>query len=154
MNKSFRKILMMLAASDFRESDLITFANTVQRIGPEELLRHVYRARKLLSDWPLDDDDLQHAQVKSPRGGSKTRERIEQLLIEEAGLPKMMAVELLARELQRRHPNESLPSESRKGFALWLEKLERVATESELLHIATQIRNKYVHETRSDWRLK
>ena len=85
---------------------------------------------------------------------SATESKIARLLLEEAGLPKYVAVLRITQELKKLHPSELIPSESRKGFLSWIRKLSAITSESELLHIATRIRNEFIHEHPSDWQLK
>lgn len=155
MNKIFDRICMILAAIEVSDRELYDFSETICKIGPDAFTRYVGHKRSILPIASgMEFQSTSHNRQISRSTSSSTQQKIERLLIEEARLPKNMAIRLLTDEIEKRHPGSIFPSESRKGFSIWLEKLCAIISESELLHIATKIRNHYVHENPSDWRLK
>lgn len=154
MNYNFNQILLLLASSGFSEKDVHDFLNSAVKYGPNNCLREFSYARQKLRELRADQFEVGLESRHVSRLPSEALSKIERLLLDEAGLPKTAAVEFLTRELTRRYPNRPVPSESRKGFATWIEKLSHTFPESELLHIATKIRNEFVHQAPSDWRLK
>lgn len=87
---------------------------------------------------------------------SDTAGKIERLLRVEAGMTNLEAVSLITRELKRLDPSRAsgIPSYSKKSLASWVERLSKSYSQSEILHAATLIRNKYVHGADPDWRLR
>ena len=82
-------------------------------------------------------------------------DKVETLLVGDAGLAKSMAGTLLYNELSRRGRFGDLPIPTKIAFRLWLARLLDTVPQSEVLHAATKIRNGLVHgsETGSDWPL-
>lgn len=154
MNRIFDRICLLLAAAGYSEREMHEFVNVLMQMGPGAFARHVANARHMLSDMHLEQLEAASERVFIGHTATGTLSKVERLLLDEANLPKMVAIELLTKELRRRYPNTSFPSESRKGFAAWIERLSAIIPDSELLHVATQIRNNYVHQAPSDWRLK
>jgi hypothetical protein len=156
MRRSYQKICALLAAADFDEREIWEFVEAVHKAGPSEVARYVIHIRHMLmsemknggSDWYI------RKRPSNFEPSSETEEKIAHLLLEDAGLPKYVAITRLTQELKKRHPSEPIPSESRKGFTSWIRKLLAITSESELLHVATRIRNEFVHERPSDWHLK
>jgi len=153
MKISYLQLSKLLAASGFGERDFAEFARSICQLGPKQFTEDVMSMRQLLSDisHPTPYDIPSPTQSGPP---SDIEEKIERLLIHETALPKLEAVALLTTELRQRFPEKPVPPESRKGFQLWIHKLTSIFPEKELLHLATSIRNRFVHERPSDWRLK
>ena len=153
MRAAYLKICRLLASSGFREQEIAEFAQAVTHTDPRALIEDVTQLRRLIGE------SLQGRILDIPSGTSyaptsEVEEKIERLLIHDAGLPRALAVERLTSALQSRFPNVIVPPEARKGFRSWIRKLTTIAPEKELLHIATSIRNQMVHDAPSDWRLK
>lgn len=157
MSNSYKKLCNLLAASNINEKEIYDFISTLQNANPHEVLDYISEVRKLLNtelnhynyaynskNWYNPDN------FEMP---SETEKKIVHLLLEEADLPKTVAIALMTQELEKRL-HFQVPSESRKGFSNWIRKLLSIIPESELLHIATLIRNNFVHEQSYDWKLK
>ena len=153
MKPGYLKLCKLLAASDCRERDIVEFAQTLLQVGPRTFEEDVLAMKRLLVELQIATpyDSPSHS---SSEPMSEIVDKIEQLLTRETRLPKLMAIELLSSELLQRYPNISIPPESRKGFRAWIHRLTNIVPEKELLHLATSIRNRYVHERQPDWRLK
>lgn len=154
MNRILDRVSVLLAAAGFTEREAREFANSVAEVGPNIFLEHFSYARDMLRSIHLEQLERRSGHTAAARTSSGTLSKIERLLLEEANLPKRVAIDLLSKQVQKRYPSKQLPPESRKGFAAWIEKLSFIVSESELLHIATQIRNNFVHQVPSDWGLK
>lgn len=154
MRNSYKKICALIAASGFKEREIVDFVETLHRTGPYEFIDTILRTKNLIEEtveYGLGGD-LKHS--NSFENSYDTANKITRLLIQEAKLPKTAAIQLLTTALLNRYPNQIIPNESRKGFENWIRKLIDITSESELLHIATKIRNDYVHESPSAWRLR
>ena len=154
MKRNFQRIFVLLAASDLKESEIIEFISLVREIGPNAVAAYIFNARKLISSMRQAEFDLYVEHKSNAQSNFNSYDKISRLLLDEARLSKIQAIELLSKEIARGYPNIQIPSESRKGFSIWLEKLTNIISESELLHIATKIRNEYVYDRPLDWRLK
>lgn len=154
MKNGFEKVSVLLAAANITSRDLHHFVMEVQRIGPSGLIEHIEEIKSLIVSTSLTGQDFYDAETKARPSPNLVGEKIERLLIAEAGLPKRQAIEDLVEAIKQRHPAINIPQDSRKGFSAWLAKVVELIPASELLYIATTIRNNYVHDTPSRWRLK
>ena len=154
MNHAYLKICRLLAASGFRERDLDDFVNQILLSGPDAVLSTILDLRQMdlsssadrfLGDIPAD---------RLLSSASDAAMKIERLLLNEAGMPKAAAIEIMTQELRQRFPAQEIPSESRKGFSNWIHRLSQQISEKDLLFVATAIRNRVVHDAPIDWRLK
>ena len=91
----------------------------------------------------------------SHRPSRDVRKRVEFLLREEAGLTvNRAASELLASlKRERRGVFDTVKPPNKESLYSWLHRVFQNIEPSELLHHATLVRNKYVHDTDTDWPL-
>lgn len=156
MRMSYQRICALLAAADIDEREIWEFATAVSEVGPPEVARRVRDIRNMLmGDMRSYETDSQvRKSASNPGLPSETAEKIAQLLLFEAGLSKLSAITLLTQKLQTLYPSKSIPQESRKGFTNWIQKLSTIVSEAELLHLATRVRNEFVHDRPADWHLR
>lgn len=82
------------------------------------------------------------------------------MLIDEAGLTKRHAMELIRNSIEGRSDisgqsaDSKLPEFGRLSFVDWIDRVSRTVSQSELLHVATKLRNELVHTGTTDWPLK
>lgn len=153
MKKTYSKICHLLASSGFREQEIAEFAGELISYGQNRFISDISRFRRsalgLSTSHVLD--------VPSYKSGFSMDDvgpKIERLLIHEAGMQKSLAIQRLTAEIESRIPGFRAPPESRKGFQAWIGRLMETVSHKELLHIATNLRNKMVHDSPADWRLK
>lgn len=162
MNPSYKKICLLLAASDLKITDIEIFAKTLSANGLKKIKHDVINLRSKLNKIessnyfdeiisPFEDKNKSSLQIKKM---GVVEEKIIRLLILEANLTKENAAELLYKLINTRHPKLTIPNYKKKAFGYWLIQLQKYLTSSELLHLATIIRNEYVHEVNKDWLLK
>jgi hypothetical protein len=154
MSNGFKKICNLLAAADISEREVMDFITELERSHVHDIVTNISAIKKMLKSGVMDfstsleyDQKPYHFQLHSD-----TEKKIASLLLDEASLPKTMAVSLMTEELSKRY-HVHIPPESRKGFTNWIRKLQEFIPESELLHVATRIRNNFVHDQDYDWRL-
>lgn len=153
MSSSYFSICRLIASSGFRMRDIEEFAIHLKNKNNFEFLQDVEGFKDLSRRFGRSE------QIDYPRTShlfeySDTADKIEKLLVRDTGIPKLQAVEILSEELRRRYPGTEIPAESRKGFTTWIDRLSVIFAEKDLLHIATSLRNKLVHDPSPDWRLK
>jgi hypothetical protein len=153
MKRAYLKLCRLIAASGFREREIVEFAEYVAARRPRELVVDVLELRELMGDVS-QDRIFEPPTIGFDIQTNGLDEKIERLLISDAGLPRTIAIEELTKMLNERFPGIRVPPESRKGFRLWIQKLCALVPEKELLHLASSLRNRVLHEAPSDWRLK
>lgn len=148
---SYRRICALLAAAGVRHSEFVEFMRAAMSRGNEGVYQDISRLRGQLH---LEADEG-HARpnVDTPLS-DELAEKVQRLLFGEAHLTKTEAFDLLSSEVRKRHPHIDVPLHPKKGFAAWVRKLAAVVPESDLLHLATTIRNSFVHQNPHDWQLK
>lgn len=153
MKSAYENICRLLASSGFSEREIFDFSDELFNIGPNGFLDDITHLKRLSKNTLIRNAfDVSPNQPRPTT--NDTVKKIERLLIDEARLLKIVAVAMLSSELLTRFPKIQLPVESRKGFNHWLHKLTELVPEKELLHLATKIRNRSVHDQPTDWRLK
>jgi hypothetical protein len=158
MEDSLRKAMLKVAASSFGLSELRTMLKFIHSNSPEELLRQIERLRgDAVIINPSSDAKLKRSQVDQDRlkEFSEVIRKIERLLVTDAGLSKSMATKVLYEELHQRFPNKYLATPNKVAFDIWMARTLDDFPASEVLHIATKIRNSNVHgsATSSNWPL-
>ena len=145
-----RKLVLLLAGADFSPKELDALLSELRRMHPGQLIDDVLTVRRrdaIQGDLPGD-------QPTYPRRPTDLAERVLRLLVIEGGLTRTEAAESIRQELLARRPNRHVPPLSKKNFGEWVTAVTDTASASELLHIATSIRNRQVQEVERDWRLK
>lgn len=155
MKDPFDRICFLLAAADIKDRDIAEFLSRASISSISSTCQYISSIRQSFTSHSMEIAE-RHDYRPSLRNhfADEITDKIRTLLIENSGLTRTQAMEILSRELELRHPELPIPRDSRKGFHAWLSKLIEYIPESELLHIATQIRNRFVHDNDSDWRLK
>jgi hypothetical protein len=151
MRHAYQRLAALIAASGLRESEIHEFVTLLRRMGPKRFVHDIVRIRRALRDLPMM---LEFVEPVYRGMSGTTLDKVSQLLLDEAGLSRAEAVRRLTQAIMEKYPNATVPPESRKGFASWLERLAEGISQSDLLHLATQIRNSLVHRATPDWRLK
>ena len=155
MINGFEKAVFLLAAADFKQRDVEDFVKKIKLLETSEAWTAISEAKMTLalSTSSTESPTLPHlAPTAHP---TETIAKILQLLINDARLSKNQAAQILIKEIKKRLPRTEIPIlNSKRGFSSWVEKLVKIVPESELLHLATIIRNEYVHVGSSDWKLR
>lgn len=153
MKNSYINICHLIASSGYSKSEIFEFLDELTIKSPNSAMNDIQSIRNMLQNSKTREFyEVPKSHFSS--AFSDTITKIEHLLIDEADLPKFVAIQLISEEIRSRHPNIDIPPESRKGFQYWIQRLTSYIPEKELLHIAMNIRNRSVHDSPSDWRLK
>ena len=160
MYRVLRKALLLLAGSGLSHKEICELVAEIQDLSPRQLADAVLHLRRNAPD-PLEVSDSvpgggqKHRLTGSHRPGSDVRRRVEFLLKEEAGLTvDRAASELLASlKRERRGVFDTVKPPNKESLYSWLHRVVPNIEPSELLHHATLVRNKYVHDTDTDWPL-
>lgn len=155
-NSPFRRLSMILAASNFSQEEITALLRHVRSTPIPEMLSEIEVERSLLDEAPVSlqvptSTKRPDASIGEPMGQEMTAQ-VERLLIQEAGLTKVGAAEALQTALLRRHPEARYHSfNSKDGFSRWLKQIATDISLSEILHAAAMIRNSRVHGRGDDW---
>lgn len=160
MNKLISRFCLLLAGSDLSESEIARLFNELRNRGLTQIMEEVSYLRSVADKRSLnraENEELFSSPTVSADHSSAAG-RIVALLRDEAHMSTREAVEELSLALLEKFPdlrkNDALPQLSKKSFDVWLEKLARIVPPRELLHLATVIRNRRVHQVSKDWTLK
>jgi len=148
---SYVRICALLAAADFLQDDLAEFAHILRQKGARGVYQDIARLKADLNLTVGEREE--HSSSESPQT-DELAEKVQRLLFDEARLTKLQAFEMLSTQIRTRHPGLDVPPDPKKGFSAWVRRLATFIPESELLHLATTIRNAFVHDRPQDWRLK
>ena len=161
MYRVLGKVLLLLAGSGLSHGEIRELVAEMQDLPPRQLADAILHLRRHALD-PLEVADSMLGSYRRPHGRKKphrpdgdVRRRVEFLLKEEAGLTvNGAALELLA-SLKRERPGvfEAVKPPNKESLYSWLRKVLSNCEPSELLHHATLVRNKFVHDTDEDWPL-
>ncbi|MBV6320547.1 hypothetical protein [Duganella violaceipulchra] len=153
MKSPYLEICRLLASSGYSLRDISEFLDFSMRQSPNGTVREIEAMRHEINHW-ISNTDFDEPRDYSHSEFNETAQKVERLLIYDVGMPKSVAIEILSHELILRYPGLLLPPEGRKGFLAWIRRVASIVPEKELLHIATNIRNRSVHDLPTDWRLK
>lgn len=159
MKRGIERLCLLLASSDFSESDLRQLLPSLRQVPPTELIAVVKRlrlvasrdaarlkARESLSDTGVDD---------LPSSVSGLASRVDRLLRGEARLSSSHAIMLLLDAMSKDIGTEkNIRPRARETLRQWVIRVSEFMPPSVILHYATALRNDIVHDTRSDWPLR
>lgn len=150
------RVSLLLASSDLEASELRSLERWLEKNGPRRLMSMIEDLRALSESREPSNPLLRRNEVDAPSPNADLVDRIERLLIDEAGLGKSEAASLLQNELRLEGISPSdVPTLNRTAFSRWIEQVAARVSPSLLLHIATRVRNDRVHgRSSSDWPLR
>ena len=161
MNRKLHRVLLLLAGSGLSYKDIREVVTEMWHLPPRDLADAIMHLRQKAID-PLEDAGSMPGGSRRPnapktahRPASDVRRRVEILLREEAGLTVKIAASELLTSLKRARPGmfDAVGLPNKESLYRWLGRVSPDIEPSFLLHHATQIRNKYVHNTDKDWPL-
>lgn len=154
MNTAYRKVCLLLSAASYRETELVEFAQSLCETDISQFVSDVMSARGIFFELAIKDRSEEAHRPRRHQPTSATEEKVLRLLVSEARLSKAAAAELMRSEIERRHPGIPLRPLGRTSFVVWLKHVTNLLPSSEVLHLATVIRNERVHSDANDWNLK
>lgn len=170
------RLILLLVAADFTNSEIVDLVDAVRDARPSELLKRVRAIRRAIgtsgqgdhstevnfptaadmgnpsTGWPLDKRGNVSNDSATSEISQEVASGLERLLVNEAGLTKVRASELLANYLVERYPHRPIaPYNPKDGFTRWIKQVSRMFNPSEIMHAAAVIRNSRVHGDGDDW---
>lgn len=151
-NDPLGRLLLAIAGSGANREELRKFANWLAGQRPDSFVETIDALRQLASTATFGS--VSQTQPSPSTNLSELTSRIEYLLLDGAGLSKKQAMDEMALELTRRTSWVG-SSNSRTSFSDFIRRAVDQTSESQLLHIATLVRNRHAHPTiETDWPLK
>nr|WP_314901235.1 hypothetical protein [uncultured Deefgea sp.] len=154
MIDNYSRVCCLLAASAISEKDLIDFINACKDESASQTIKNIRNFRSKIDfagQTPRESNKdviSKHELTDNP-----VVSKVEQLLIHEANMSKTEAIAALTNALIDKKILP--PASNKRGLAAWIELLLKKVPASEVLYLATNIRNQYVHTNeRSDWSIR
>lgn len=160
-NKRLFDFICIATAAGWRRSDIVALVKSFQYLSDYELNSLIDGARISLSDFresfASESDDRYRSPYISPVPGlDEVADKISIILRDEARLSTPDAVNAMVSgltEIDKIRAGQ-LPGYSKKSFFSWVLRASEIFSASELLSVATHIRNSLVHGSQLDWRIR
>lgn len=158
MNDDIRKLCILLAAAGFDRYRVEELIVDLSRVTPKKIMSEFDKARRYFEDGlDVDIKSSIKKQGFDNRTHDDTTSKIVELLLKESRLTPKESFYLLEGMLRETFPNRDFPPpNSKMGIAGWIRALTKEFSDSELLHVASRLRNQIVHGIgpQNDWVLK
>ncbi|MCP1606032.1 hypothetical protein [Pseudomonas citronellolis] len=158
MTPDLKRLMMLLVAAGFDRYRVEDLIYNIRETSIKRMLSELDRLEK-----GLGTESSSGGEYHPKRSYSDTKDysdvvaKVVDLLINESNLPINKAFLSLERTLESTFPGRFIPEPKPKaGFSAWVKALNKEFSESELLHVASKIRNNVIHGGvgGSDWALK
>ncbi|MBA1378225.1 hypothetical protein [Pseudomonas brassicacearum] len=156
MNSDIKRLFMLLAAAGFDRYGAEDIIQTIKNSDTKKMLSEFDRANKALTGETKEKVFIKKNQDEYYKDHS-VAEKIQKLLITESSLTVKQGFIAFEHMLREAYPNRTVPTPNPKnGFTAWIRMLSRDFSDSELLHVASRLRNQIVHglNDKDDWTLK
>tara|TARA_R110002020_G_scaffold374255_1_gene585629 strand:- start:211 stop:687 length:477 start_codon:yes stop_codon:yes gene_type:complete len=148
--RSLDQVLSLLAASGYSEKVIYEAFEYLMRIGPSEGADRVRRLKAALADRHGTSSPTEMGYPGASSGAGM--DQLIRMLTDELRLSASEIAYRMAAGIQGRDPGAKLPEfRPKDGLRKWLQQLSRQRSQSEILHIATRIRNEEIHRPSLDW---
>lgn len=163
-SRSISKLMLLLAAAGWRRDEVTRVIYELRNISDYEIddvFSEIASFKKYLIGSIEHRDEVFETIALRPRvrnisSVSEVGRKVHKLLRDEAGMTNDQVVREFkhyCRESDPARAREIKPL-SKKSLASWVDGLVDIYSPSEILHIATIIRNKHVHDGSLDWSLR
>jgi len=145
---------MLLAAAGFHREDVEDLFYDLRDMGVKKAVSDY---EKTLKSGFLSRDNHPQNRVSIHSNEYGVDAKVYDLLIRECNMTARQAFVMFEGILMEIYPDRSFSSPNPKnGFSAWIRSLSKSFTDSELLHVASRLRNQVVHglSESSDWVLK
>lgn len=153
-----KRLAMLFVSAGYSFEELDDVAYYLER--PDVRRKLFKEIERYKGDLKSESVDISSAVQKkageySLKGDASTK--VVELLVRESGLTVKECFILMERMLKEVFPGRHVPHpNSKMGMAAWLRSLSKEYSDSELLHVASRLRNQVVHgmSRPDDWVLK
>jgi len=150
-------LVMLLVGAGWRREKIKSLILSLQKIPHfeiEELFDAVLSIEREMRR-SLNIDHTNSIKKQIGQEALRVGERV-QFLFREAGLTNEQAVKELSARLRDidKVKGKAIPGYSKTSLAVWVDRVSGLFSPSEILHVATMIRNERVHSSPLDWSLR
>lgn len=159
-NRRVLNFVWMVTAAGWRRMEVLKLVEALRYISNyelDELLSTARDGQKEFNALHLSGrGDMFVSPVPSDSAPADIDEKVLQLLRVEAGLSAAEAIRSMSASLRKLDKARSLelPGYSKQSLGSWVRRAAKTFSPSELLYVATTIRNASVHGAQLDWGLR
>lgn len=158
MSEDIKKMCMLLAAAGFNARRVEELLLEIDRLSHKKILSEFDSSCYILSGRAGQVEvNHQRKAVASNELRGTTADKIVDLLVKESRLTVRQSFIFLEETLKESFPGRIVPPPNYKsGISAWIKTLSKHFSESELLHVASKLRNQIMHGLvrHDDWTLK
>jgi hypothetical protein len=163
-SRTISRLMLLLAAAGWRRDEVNRVIHELRYSSDHEIdavYSEIGSFKKYLIGSVEHRDEVFEAVATRPRVQSistvsEVGRRVHKLLRDEAGMTNDEVVKAFKQHFRETDPSRArkIKPLSKKSLASWVDGLTDIYSPSEILHIATIIRNKRVHDGSLDWGLR
>jgi hypothetical protein len=154
--------ICIVVAAGWRRSDIVSVVKSFRHLSEYDLDSMIDNARASFEELRESfvtsefDDVYRSPYVASVIEQDDVAEKISAILKDEARLSTVEAVSAMTAGLSAidKIRANQLPGYSKKSFFVWIRRASEIFSASELLSVATSIRNSLMHGSQLDWGLR
>lgn len=154
------RVLLVLASLDLERAELRALATWIEKHGAKRFMSRIEILRRAANDPQYagfsPPPDRAARLLRATSEPSDFSEKVERLLVDELGLSRQHASELLRYKLiNDLGVGDGLPELARSSFRAWVDRIARSVPQSVILHAATRIKQEVGgRQPIADWPLK
>lgn len=159
-NKKLLDLMWMMAAAGWSRSDILAVTECMRDVPFSEINELITQAKSaqqhFQSSFRHGRRDFYFDRPAQKFPSNDVVKKVVHLLRGEAGLTTMDAINLVSKGLRKiDHVRAAgLPGYSKQSLSQWAERATQLFSPSELLYVATTVRNATVHGSALDWNLR
>ncbi|MDX9682196.1 hypothetical protein [Pseudomonas protegens] len=158
MNSDIKRLCMLLAAAGFDRYGAEDVIQAIKSSDTKKILSELDRFNKVLMAGSETKEKVSNKKHQDDYYKDRSvAEKVYDLLITESRLSAKQGFAAFEGMLREAYPNKMVVTPNPKnGFTAWIRMLSRDFSDSELLHVASRLRNQIVHglNDKDDWILK
>lgn len=156
MKTNISRLCMLLIGAGYDKKMLEDLIYFIKKSDAKSLTKEFENILNSIGHTKSTIMELPHKNFTS---SNDIKSRIYKLLIIDSGLSINECLSMFEKNIKIMYPNRKMPAiNSKKGFYSSMKALTNYFTESELLHIASKLRNQVVNDTNNEndneWMLK
>jgi len=157
--KKLSNVILMLCAVGWTQADIIELMKLIRSSSAVDIERYVRRMAsthdRALSRLERSQSVYEYVDMGT-RSVTGIGKKVQSLLREQAGLTNEEAVSAIKKHLSvvDKTQYKLIPKYSKSSLASWVDRVAEIYSPSQILHVATIIRNDRVRGETLDWTLR